>query len=150
MSLNNSDKTFDLSKDGLNEATFAFRYVDTERENFYIETADVDGKTLWVKTVNEVPVVVDNIQDAEAFNVKSTTDTPTANDNVTVSNITVETTTGSVIVKNAAGLKVTVSNLLGQTIASEVLSSDNATIAAPAGVVVVAIEGAEAVKAIVK
>ncbi len=46
--------------------------------------------------------------------------------------------------------KVVVSNILGQTVANEVLSSDNATIAAPSGVVVVAIEGAKAVKAIVK
>ncbi|MFV0581043.1 MAG: DUF6383 domain-containing protein, partial [Parabacteroides gordonii] len=40
--------------------------------------------------------------------------------------------------------------VLGQTIANTVLSSDNATISAPAGVVVVAIEGEAAVKAIVK
>ena len=150
LKLTNSDKTFDLSKKALTPATFAFRYVDTARDAFYIETADVDGAPAWVKVINEVPVIVKDIKEAEIYNVEATSENPTANDNVTVSNVTVEATTGAVIVKNAAGLKVTVSNLLGQPVASEVLSSDNATIAAPAGVVVVAVEGAEAVKAIVK
>ncbi|MCL3850479.1 MULTISPECIES: DUF6383 domain-containing protein [Parabacteroides] len=43
-----------------------------------------------------------------------------------------------------------ITNVLGQIIASTVISSDNAEIAAPAGVVVVAVEGEAAVKAIVK
>ena len=51
---------------------------------------------------------------------------------------------------NAAGKKVVVNNVLGQTIANTVMTSDNVTIAAPQGVVVVAVEGEEAVKAIVK
>ena len=38
----------------------------------------------------------------------------------------------------------------GQTVANTVITSDNAVIAAPQGVVVVAVEGEEAVKAIVK
>ena len=48
------------------------------------------------------------------------------------------------------GKKVVVSNILGQVVANTVITSDNATIAAPAGVVVVAVEGEAAVKAIVK
>ena len=43
-----------------------------------------------------------------------------------------------------------VSNILGQTIANTVVSSDNATIAVPAGIVVVAVEGEDAVKVVVK
>jgi len=35
-------------------------------------------------------------------------------------------------------------------VASTVLTSDNATIAAPAGIIVVAVDGEEAVKAVVK
>ena len=46
--------------------------------------------------------------------------------------------------------KVVITNILGQTVANTVITSDNATIAAPQGVVVVAVEGEEAVKAIVK
>ena len=55
-----------------------------------------------------------------------------------------------VAIAGAAGKKVVITNILGQTVANTVVTSDNATIAAPAGVVVVAIEGEDAVKAIVK
>ncbi|WP_455641021.1 DUF6383 domain-containing protein [Parabacteroides sp.] len=150
LELADGSQTIDLTKKALTPATFAFRYADKNSDKFYIETADVDGAPAWVKVINEVPVIVKDIKEAEIYNVAATDENPTANDNVAVSNVVVEATTGAVIVKNAAGLKVTVSNLLGQPVASEVLSSDNATIAAPAGIVVVAVEGADAVKAIVK
>ena len=57
---------------------------------------------------------------------------------------------GNVTIAGAAGKKVVISNILGQVVANTVVSSDNATIAAPQGIVVVAVEGEEAVKAIVK
>ncbi|MDD6080375.1 MAG: DUF6383 domain-containing protein [Parabacteroides sp.] len=44
---------------------------------------------------------------------------------------------------------ITVADILGRTIANQVAASDNVTIAAPAGVVVVAVEG-EATKVVVK
>ena len=44
---------------------------------------------------------------------------------------------------------VTVANILGQTIANQVAVSDNVTIAVPAGIVVVAVDG-EATKVVVK
>ena len=52
--------------------------------------------------------------------------------------------------KGAAGKNVVITNVLGQTIANTVVASDEATISVPAGVVVVAVEGEAAVKAIVK
>ena len=57
---------------------------------------------------------------------------------------------GQVEITGAAGKKVVISNILGQPVANTVLTSDNAVIAAPQGVVVVAVEGEEAVKAIIK
>ena len=54
------------------------------------------------------------------------------------------------MITGAAGKKVVVSNILGQVVANTVVSSDNVTIAVPTGVVVVAVEGEAAVKAIVK
>jgi hypothetical protein len=69
---------------------------------------------------------------------------------VTASDFAVIAGEGQVTINGAAGKKVVVSNILGQTVANTVLTSDNATIAAPAGVVVVAVEGEAAVKAIVK
>ena len=59
-------------------------------------------------------------------------------------------TDGAIIVKGAAGKNVVITNVLGQTIANTVIASDEATISVPAGVVVVAVEGEAAVKAIVK
>lgn len=73
-----------------------------------------------------------------------------ANDVINVSSISVISKNGAIIVKGAQGKKVVVSNVLGQQIANTVASSDEATIAAPSGVVIVAVEGEAAVKAIVK
>ena len=56
---------------------------------------------------------------------------------------------GAIIVKGAAGKVVTVANILGQTIANQVAASDNVTIAAPAGIAVVTVDG-EATKVVVK
>ena len=136
----------------MNAATFAFRLVDpADKENgdFYIET-EVNGKTNYVHVLNTVPVLVENIADAAPFNVELTDEDATANDAIAVDGVKVIATEGAVIIKGAAGKKVAISNVLGQTIANTVLSSDDATIAAPAGVAVVAVEGEAAVKAIVK
>ena len=77
-------------------------------------------------------------------------ESPVANDAINVSAVSVIATDGAVIVKGAQGKKVVISNVLGQTIANTVIISSEATVAAPAGVVVVAVEGEAAVKAIVK
>ena len=74
----------------------------------------------------------------------------TANETIATSNVTVSATNGAVVVKGAAGKAVVVTNILGQTLANAVISSDNASISVPAGIVVVAVEGEEAVKVVVK
>ena len=66
---------------------------------------------------------------------------PTSNEGVAASEVAVVAQNGSVVVKNAAGKNVVVSTILGQVVANEVLTSDNATINVPAGIVVVAVEG---------
>lgn len=73
-----------------------------------------------------------------------------ANEGVEVSDVKVIAGNGNVQIANAQGKKVVISNILGQIIANTVITSDNAVIAAPQGVVVVAVEGEDAVKAIVK
>ena len=88
-------------------------------------------------------------EEAIAVNVV-TTEAPTANEGVEVSEVKVIAGEGQVTIASAAGKKVVISNILGQVVANAVLTSDNAAIAAPQGVVVVAVEGEEAVKAIVK
>lgn len=77
-------------------------------------------------------------------------DIVTSNDDISADAVSVIASEGQVNVYGAAGKKVVITNLVGQVIANEILSSDNATISVPAGMVVVAVEGEKAVKAIVK
>ena len=157
----------DLSTADFNKAKFAFKYVNPEAaagdptESFKIQTRYIDYKAAinggdsqtnegYLKTINGVVVVTDAYDKGEEFNLTGEISTPTANDDVTVGEVSVIATDGAVIIKGAAGKKVAISNVLGQTVASTVISSDDATISVPAGVVVVAVEGEAAVKAIVK
>ena len=144
-----------------NQAKFAFRYDNLDDESFRIETAnykkldDADEVTRdgegWLKWMNGVVVVVDDIEDADIFNMnEEETGKPTDNEEITTSEVKVIAGDGQITIAGAAGKKVVVSNILGQVVANTVITSDNATIAAPQGIVVVAVEGEEAVKAIVK
>ena len=137
---NNNDKV----------CTFAFRYVDEAREGVKIETT-YDGKNRgWLKYQNNVPVVTPDYEDAHVFLVdNTTTEAPTANETIAAGNVVVAGTNGAVIVKDAEGKNVIVSTILGKVVANEVVSSDNATIAAPAGIVVVSVDG-ESFKVVVK
>ena len=77
------------------------------------------------------------------------TSAPTANEAISAGNVVVAGVNGAVVVKGAEGKNVIVSTILGKVVANEVVSSDNATIAAPAGVVVVSVDG-ESFKVVVK
>ena len=109
----------------------------------------------WVKWHNNEMVITrgsysDAIRDGEKWNTEPTTDDPVANDEIAASAVKVIAGEGNVTILNAAGKRVTISNVLGQTVAGAVLTSDNAAIAAPKGILVVAVEGENAVKAVVK
>ena len=74
----------------------------------------------------------------------------TANEEITAdATVSVVATDGAVIVKGAEGKNVIVSTILGKVVANEVVNSDNETIAAPAGIVVVSVDG-ESFKVAVK
>ena len=75
---------------------------------------------------------------------------PTANESVTATEVKVIATDGAINIKNAAGKNVVISTILGQIVANEVLTSDNATISVPAGIAIVSVDGEEAVKVSVK
>ena len=75
---------------------------------------------------------------------------PTANEAISATDVKVVALDGAVNVKNAAGKNVVVSTILGQIVANEVLTSDNATISVPAGIAIVSVDGEEAVKVSVK
>ena len=122
---------------------------------FKFQILDVDGEYVlynlnggFVNVLNG-NLVFGSFDSVETFVIEDT-EAPTANDDVTVATVKVIAGEGQVTIVGAAGKKVVVSNILGQVVANTVLSSDNATIAAPAGVVVVAVEGEAAVKAVVK
>ena len=84
------------------------------------------------------------------FDTSVATTDPVNNEQVAVAAPIVIGDENAVVILNAAGKKVVISNILGQTVANLVISSDNAVIAAPKGVVIVAIEGETSVKALVK
>ena len=150
---------------------FSFRYVNNSTEDFLIESetekngANVKNSALdvvsiapsnggWVKIQNGVPVIANMTYqeaalDAEVFNTEVTTDAPTANETIAAGNVVVAGTNGAVVVKGAEGKSVIVSTILGKVVANEVLTSDNAQITAPAGVVVVSVDG-ESFKVVVK
>ena len=73
----------------------------------------------------------------------------TANEEIAAGTVTVVATDGGVIVKGAEGKNVIVSTILGKVVANETVNSDNETIAAPAGIVVVSVDG-ESFKVAVK
>ncbi|MCD7851443.1 MAG: DUF6383 domain-containing protein [Parabacteroides sp.] len=85
-----------------------------------------------------------------AYQKSDKEDMATDNEAIATSEVTVIAQNGAVRIANAEGKKVVITNILGQVVANTVITSSDATIAAPAGVVVVAVEGEEAVKAIVK
>ena len=173
----NKGKVYDIVdlKGQHNNAAFSLRLVDDgEAQDFYLESNGKDSgigsfKGAWVKLQNYVPVlaqttkvngehddddtgsILETINQAQKFNIDENVDeTPTDSKTPEVSTISVNADYGKVIIKGAAGKTVTITNVLGQTIANTVISSNEATISASAGLVVVSVEGEEAVKAIVK
>ena len=153
-----------MDSSAFNVAKFAFRYVNNQEGSFKIQTrykeysatskeafdesANDEGYLRWI---NGTIVVTNSYLNGETFNMEEGYNgDPVANEDITTSSVKVTTTEGKVIIAGAQGKKVTISNVLGQTVANAVLSSDKAEIATPSGVVIVAVEGEAAVKAIVK
>ena len=74
---------------------------------------------------------------------------PVSNESINTTDVTVLGGQGKVTILNAANKNVVISNVLGQTIANTTINSDNVTFNAPAGIVVVVVDGTT-VKAVVK
>ena len=151
--------------------TWSMRYVkpgDASDKTFLFESMKkADDKDIapeyaaWLKVQNGCLVLSDSKEskfeeitggdDALIFDVKYVKDDKIATENETIAagNVVVAGVNGAVVVKGAEGKNVIVSTILGKVVANEVVSSDNATIAAPAGVVVVSVDG-ESFKVVVK
>ena len=152
-----------ISQNVQHPMVFAFRIVDQTTKDFIIEGVDLTNnkaplsagnpyKTSWMRWNNGVPVMTDIMEDAEVFNIAGDLENanPTANEAIEAeATVSVVATDGAVIVKGAEGKNVIVSTILGKVVANETVNSDNETIAAPAGIVVVSVDG-ESFKVAVK
>ena len=132
---------------GVTNATFAFAIDENNDEAYRIEVAP----TKYVSYLNGI-LVEGAKEQAQLFNVNATDLTPTDNEEISVeAGVQVIGGKGAVTVQGAAGKTVTVYNFQGRALASTTLTSDNQTIAVPAGLVAVSVEGEpEAISVVVK
>jgi hypothetical protein len=156
----NADRITGIDRDGVSNDMKRF-FIESETTNRTPAGNNKIAPTLggWIKLNNGVATISrtsyqDAINLADMFNIDNILPTVTkgkATPNPDIKGgINVIAGVESVSILNAGGKRVTISNLLGQTVVKTVLSSDNATIKAPKGVVVVQIEGEKAVKAVIK
>ena len=131
-----------------------------DKFKFQIILAEDEDNLYWIRQNGEYLTSVngklafsgDLLYRPQALKVEvEATDMPTANEGINAADeaVKVVATNGAVIVKGAEGKNVVVSTILGKVVANEVLNSDNETIAAPAGIVVVSVDG-ESFKVAVK
>ena len=148
----NDDKSV-KSTDRLDAFKFNITLAEGDDEYFVssqrkVKEGDV-YKTAYVYALNGMLGLTTNPEKAMVFTLG--TEVPTANESIDAkeSSIVVVAGNGVVTIQGAAGETAYVRTVLGQTVAETVLTSDNATIAAPAGVVFVTV-GNETVKVAVK
>ena len=131
-------------KAGVTNATFAFAIDENDENAYRIESS----KGEYVSYLNGV-LVLGAKEQAQLFNVTETELIPTDNEAIEAEGVKMIAGNGSVTIQGAAGETAYVRTVLGRTVAETVLTSDNATIAAPAGVVFVTV-GNETAKVVVK
>ena len=146
---------------------FSFRLIERFSDDFVIESETTDRNTgrgpvitqgwgAWIKYQNGVPVLSRSDEkslmlEATIFNVKKMNSPPVKNENIDEeTKVKIVGGVGNVVIHNATGKRVVISNIIGNIVANTIISSDNATITVPSGFVIVAIEGERAVKVIVK
>ena len=160
MNLNPAAVAFEVAAEYSDEAYKILSVQEYLNPAYDEEAAEEQGEEYDVETylprnaylahLNNVVYWTTDPEQAEVFKVM-TTSTPTSNDKIAAeSAISVIANDGTVTIQGAAGKSVVISNILGKVVAETVLSSDNATIAVPAGIVAVAVEGEAAVKVVVK
>ena len=143
----NIDKRFRIESETTNRTPYGNRKI-----------APVQGG--WIMIQNRVPVLSrtsyeDPIQQSEIFNIADPVVTSwqdgvaTGNDAVNAK-VEVIAGVGLVTISNAAGKQVTITNLLGQTVANKVLAGDNENVNVAQGLFVVNVEGEKTVKVVIK
>ncbi|MCF2604237.1 hypothetical protein JQM84_11145 [Parabacteroides distasonis] len=130
---------------GLNAYKFNIVLADEDTEDEYVIRSLATAEYL----VNINGKLAFSDAASQALVIKLTEGDATANEAIAAEGVQVIGGQGAVTVQGAAGKVITVADILGRTIANQVAASDNVTIAAPAGVVIVAVEG-DATKVVVK
>ena len=165
----NPDKAGNVAEEGNDNSFLIESNVYAANETYRTVKGDKDraiapiDAAAWLKMHNGCLVLTDKAatfsstktggDGALVFNVQRMTEEDqfvTSNDEIATEGISIVAGNGTVTVQGAAGKSVVITNILGKVIAETVLTSDNATISVPAGIVAVAVDGEEAVKAIVK
>ena len=159
--------TIPLGTPDFNKAKFAFKYVNqAASDEFKVQTAfyDYDAAVKagdsnaagvmnnegYLKSVNGVIVVTEGYTHGEEFLMAQENSDPTANESITAEGaVSVTATDGAVVIKGAEGKNVIIATILGKVVANETINSDNETIAVPAGIAVVSVDG-ESFKVVVK
>lgn len=142
--------TIETMKDNANNpALFALKV--TESGNYLLENQkelnSTEKSAPYVGIINNVVVMT---KDGVEFSVE-TAPAPVANEEIEApTTVKVIGGVGEFSIRNAHGKKITVSNILGQTIATRIVSSDYVTVPTTRGVVIVSVEGDKAYKVIVK
>ena len=141
---------------------FSFRLTERGNDNFVIESETAmrntgEGAKIkpgyggWLKYANGVPVITrsdekDNMGQAAVFNVRTSLNPPVKNEATYVSPVKVIGGTGEVIIYQAAGKKVMISNMQGQILFYSTITTDLTKITVPQGIIVVTIDGGNAVR----
>ena len=135
---------------GLNYFKYQIILADAaEADDLYVIRTLADAKYgRYLYSVNDKLCWTNDRSQALKFYIDNV-EAPTANETIAAGNVVVAGTNGAVVVKGAEGKNVIVSTILGKVVANEVVSSDNAQIATPAGIVVVSVDG-ESFKVVVK
>ncbi|WP_366558239.1 DUF6383 domain-containing protein [uncultured Parabacteroides sp.] len=127
-------------------ALFAFKTA--EDGGYYLENqSQLKSGKPYVGVVNGFAVMQE--APSAAFVVENAS-APTPNEEINVSEIKVISSDGQIIVTNASGKKITLSNILGQTIGVRRASSEYFSMPATSGIVLVTVEGDTTYKVIVK
>lgn len=128
---------------------FQFQIVQSEKGSDEYVIRQLNGNYKYVRQVNNYLSLTADKDQAYRFVIEKQA-APTANEGIEVSGVKVIAGNGQITIMGAAGKQVIVSNILGKVVANQMITTDNATIAVPAGIIAVAVEGEAAVKAIVK
>ena len=153
-------------------AKFAFKMINEDQNEFVVEVGEgfTEQTTVTYKGGNRVSetskgeptvgylrwhngnlVVTPNLDQAEHFTMEASELQATANEEISAEStgVSVVATDGAVVIKGAEGKNVVIATILGKVVANETINSDNETIAVPAGIAVVSVDG-ESFKVVVK